>query len=108
MKSRLEQLYEFLEESPEDPFLHYAISSELLKKGDTDLALTGYQQLIQRFPDYQGTYYHLGKLYERLGRTDDAVTTYEAGMHIALKGRNQHAYGELASALASLQGEEDE
>lgn len=108
MKSRLEQLYEFLEESPEDPFLHYAISSELLKKGDTGQALSGYEQLIQRFPDYQGTYYHLAKLYERLGQTDDAIATYEAGMHIARKGRNQHAYGELANALAELRGDDDE
>src|SRR5690606_37983696 len=103
-----EQLYEFLKESPQDPFLHYAVATELLKAGETEQALVGFEQLTSKYPDYVGTYYHLGKLYEQLGRPEDAIVTYEAGMNIALKVKNRHAHGELQRAWAAARGEEDD
>jgi len=54
----------FLEASPDDSFLLFAIAKEHEKAGATDEALEYYLKLTATDPDYVGTYYHLGKLYE--------------------------------------------
>lgn len=108
MQSRLEQLLEFLKESPHDPFIHYAIASEHLKAGQQDQALAGFEGMIINFPDYVGTYYHLGKLYESLGDLQQAIQTYQKGMEKAKAAGNSHAFGELQAALQwILLNEED-
>jgi hypothetical protein len=43
--SRIEQLIEFLKDTPNDPFLHYAIAQEHNKAGNKELALEKYQEL---------------------------------------------------------------
>jgi len=108
MSKRLQQLTEFLKESPDDPFLTYALATEYLKLGYTDDALHHYEALVSNHPDYVGTYYHLGKLYETLGRQADAVVTYELGMHAARKKRDMHALSELQAAYRMATGEEDD
>ncbi len=110
MTERLKQLFEFLNESPNDPFLLYAIASEYAKAGDTTEALSRYAQLTVSHPDYVGTYYHLGKLHEALGQSDEAINVYERGMEIAKSKRDRHALSELQGAwrLANGLDEDDE
>ena len=81
--SRLEKLLEFLQNEPEDEFLQYALATEYLRLNDTEKALQYYESLIKNHPDYVGTYYHLGKLYEALNRKPDAINIYEKGMETA-------------------------
>lgn len=104
MSERLTQLYVFRDENPKDPFLHYAVATELLKLGRTEEALRGFEELIERFPAYIGTYYHLGKAYEGLGRSDDAIQIYEKGMLIARKAGDRHALSELQAAWHLAKG----
>ena len=104
----MQQLIDFLKESPADPFLTYALATEHLKLGHTEEALRHYEQLVQEHPDYVGTYYHLGKLYESLGRPDEAVTTYENGMQAARNKRDMHALSELQGAYRLALGEDDD
>ena len=77
--NRLEKLLEFIKNEPGDPFLKYALATEYLRIGETDNALTYYEDLVTQHPDYTGTYYHLGKLYEALGRRRAPVTTVRPG-----------------------------
>lgn len=108
MESRLDKLKAFLEKNPEDPFLHYAIASELLKMGEYQGALAGFEQMLTDFPDYLGTYYHLGKLYEQLGQSDQAANTYQQGMLVAQKAGNRNTFNELRGALALISDKEED
>lgn len=108
MGNRLQQLIEFLKENPGDAFLTYALATEHLKLGHTEVALRHYEALVNDHPDYVGTYYHLGKLYEALGRKADAVVTYEKGMQAARNKRDMHALSELQGAHRVATGEDDE
>lgn len=104
---RLEQLMTFLESSPNDSFILFAIAKEYEGLGEEDKALDYYLQLSQKDPDYIGTYYHLGKLYERKEDFLKAFQTYKTGMGIAQKAGDQHALSELAGAKLNLGDDED-
>ncbi|HTK21466.1 MAG TPA: tetratricopeptide repeat protein [Mucilaginibacter sp.] len=102
--SRLEKLLEFLKNEPNDEFLQYALATEYLRLNDTEKALEYYENLVKNHPDYVGTYYHLGKLYEALNRKDDAISTYEKGMETAKRKRDNHAFSELQAVYREATG----
>lgn len=103
--SRLAQLQAFLQQTPNDPFLHYATALEHLKIEQYEQALQIFEQLIVNHPHYVGTYYHLGKLYEQLQRSDDAIAIYEKGMKIAEQLDDRHSNNELRGAYNMLKDE---
>jgi len=105
--SRLEKLLGFIENEPDDPFLKYALATEYLRLNETDKALWYYEDLIKNNPDYTGTYYHLGKLYETLGRRQDAIIIYETGMKITKEKRDNHAFSELQAVYNEVTGFDD-
>lgn len=105
MMNRLSQLKAFLEENPNDPFLHYAMALEYLKQKDQNQALHIFIELTQNHPQYVGTYYHLGKLQEELQQYDEALDTYQKGMKIALAEKDRHAHQELQGAFNMLRDE---
>ena len=107
-QTRLNKLLEFIKNEPDDEFLQYAIATEYLRLNDHTRALEYYESLTANHPEYFGTYYHLGKLYELLGRKDDAIATYQKGMKITRASRNNHAYNELQGALRMAQGLEED
>ena len=100
--NRLEKLLEFIKNEPNDPFLKYALATEYLRLNQADKALAYYEELVKNHADYTGTYYHLGKLYEALGRRKDAINTYEAGMKLTKEKRDNHAYSELQAVYDEL------
>jgi len=106
--NRLEKLLEFLKNEPNDEFLQYALATEYLRLNDTANALAYYEKLINEHPDYVGTYYHLGKLYEALNRKDDAIKTYERGMEVTQKKRDNHAFAELKVVYQEATGFDDD
>jgi len=107
MSSRLEQLKGFLADSPDDSFLIFAIAKEYEGLGNQEKALEHYLKLLEEDPDYIGTYYHLGKLYEQQEAFAKAFETYKVGMAIAKKAGDQHALSELAGAKLNLGDDED-
>jgi len=102
--SRLEKLLEFLKNEPGDEFLQYALATEYLRLNDTGKALEYYENLVKNHPDYVGTYYHLGKLYEALNRKDDAIGIYEKGMEAAKRKGDNHAFSELQAVYREAIG----
>ncbi|MCC7222240.1 MAG: tetratricopeptide repeat protein [Chitinophagales bacterium] len=106
--SRLAQLQAFLQETPDDPFLHYAIALEYLKLSDYDQALLIFEQLTKSNPTYVGTYYHLGKLYEQLQLPNDALNIYQKGIDIAQQLSDRHSLQELRGAQEMLLDELDD
>lgn len=106
--NRLQKLLNFLENEPDDPFLKYALATEYVNSNDTQKALFFYEDLVANHPDYVGTYYHLGKLYEALNRKDDAVTTYQNGMLAARKVNDMHSFSELQAVYNSATGQDYE
>ncbi len=104
MIDRVPILLGFLADDPGDAFTRFALAQEYAKRGDTSQALEHYKTLVQEQPDYVGTYYHLGKLLETVGRNEDAEQAYRAGIAIADRLRDSHSRAELNDALLTLEG----
>ena len=102
--TRLNKLLEFLESEPNDPFVLYALATEYNTQKDTEKALSYYLKLVDEHPDYVGTYYHLGKLYERIQEAEKAIAIYKQGMTASRKKGDNHAYSELQGAYNSAMG----
>ncbi len=101
---RLEQLQSFYEEDPDDPFTRFALAQEHLKRDHLEKARSFFEELVETDPDYVGTYYHLGKLYERLDRVDEALSIYERGIGVAREQGEQKALSELQDAKLKAEG----
>lgn len=99
---RIARLKEFLAASPEDSFLHHALALEYIGLGDDETAKGIFETLLARDPGYTGSYYHLGKLLERLGQNEAAIQCYEKGMEKCKAAGEQHNYNELQGALEEL------
>jgi|SRR6056300_191503 len=104
---RIEQLNEFLKDSPNDPFLHYALAQEWNKLGDIQLAQEKYEYLIKEHPNYVATYYHLGKLLKEKGEKENALEMYSQGIQVAQQVGEQHSLSELQSAKLELEFDDD-
>ncbi|WP_432712938.1 tetratricopeptide repeat protein [Pedobacter sp.] len=102
--TRLISLLEFLKSDPNDPFVIYALATEYNSINDTEQAFYYYNILINDHPDYVGTYYHLGKLYEKTQELEKAVAIYQKGMTVARNKRDNHAFSELQGAYNSAMG----
>jgi tetratricopeptide (TPR) repeat protein len=101
--SRIEKILEFINNGGEDSFLQHALALEYIKIEKYQEALVQFVSLLGREPDYVGSYYHLGKLYEKLGRLPEAIQTYEKGMAVAKQQSDKHSYNELMMAKEELE-----
>lgn len=102
MNERIEKLRTFLAQSPDDCFLNHALALEYIKMGDDAEARKLFEKNLQVNENYVATYYHIGKLMERVGEQDAAITIYEKGMQIAKAADDMHSYNELQGAYEDL------
>lgn len=107
-RSRLNQLLEFLDQSPDDPFTRYSVAYEYLLQGNLTAAEGYFRQMLTRHPEYIGTYYHLGKTLESLDKRDEALDVYHAGIKMATKLNDAHNLRELKAALLAFEQAEEE
>jgi Tfp pilus assembly protein PilF len=99
---RIDRIKEMLKENPYDSFLQHALALEYIKLGNDSEARNLFESLLEREPEYIGSYYHLAKLLERIGETDNAIRVYENGMEEAKKAGDNHSLSELRSAFEEL------
>jgi len=81
--SRIDQIRQFLQDSPNDSFLRYALAQELQKQGDVEAAKEAYLWLTDNQPSYVATYYHLGKLLIAQGEKEAALAWFNRGIEHA-------------------------
>ncbi|MEM6845687.1 MAG: tetratricopeptide repeat protein [Bacteroidota bacterium] len=105
-QERLNQLLNFLQDEPNDPFTLYAIATEYTKF-DTQKARKYYEKLLDEHPNYVATYYHAAKLYQANGEATLAETTYQKGIEVAQKQRDHLALRELQNAYNEFLFEEE-
>jgi Tfp pilus assembly protein PilF len=99
---KIEKLKSFLQLSPDDPFLNHALALEYIKLGNEPDARKLFLEILTRDPSYIGTYYHLARLLERAGESENAKAWYEKGMIAAKQMGDLHAYNELQAAYEDL------
>ncbi len=99
---RINKLKEFLEANKDDSFLQHALALEYIKMGNDNDARYLFNKILLREPGYVGSYYHLGKLLERVGETQEAIKIYEQGMKEAKNAGDNHSYNELQGAYEDL------
>ncbi len=99
---RLQMIEAMLAQNPNDSFLNYAAALELRKRGELDRATTLLEQLTEKDPDYLGTYYQLGKIYEANGAIENAIATYKNGCLVAKAQNDRKTLNELSEALMML------
>jgi len=100
--NNIEKLQEFLKINTEDSFLQHALALEYIKGGNDTKAELLFKEVLAREPGYTGSYYHLGKLLERMHRPVEAATIYEKGMAECKKINDGHSLNELKAALEDL------
>jgi Tfp pilus assembly protein PilF len=99
---RIEKLKAFISQKPMDHFSKHALAMEYIKLGDDQAAKGLLNSILLADPGYTGSYYHLGKLLEREGDKEGAVSIYEKGMAEAKKQGDNHAWSELMSAREAM------
>ena len=104
---RVIQLQQLLKQSPDDSFLKFALALEYIAGGKDQDALGLFHQIILHDPGYTGTYYHLGKLYERLNDFGSSKKIYEEGLR-RTSANEPRAHAELQEALNALPGEHED
>jgi len=103
--SRIEKLLEFMKTADKDSFLQHALALEYIKVGNDTEARKLFNEILLREPTYIGSYYHLGKLLERVGDLPRAIRVYDRGMEEAKKAGDNHSYSELMMAKEDLEDE---
>ena len=71
--------------------------------GNDEEARKLFNEVLKREPTYIGSYYHLGKLLERIGDSTKALRVYKRGMEVATSANDHHSYTELQAAYEDLE-----
>ncbi|MVM35779.1 tetratricopeptide repeat protein [Spirosoma sp. HMF4905] len=104
---RIQQLMQFVEEEPSNPFNVYALAMEYMSSRP-DQARIYFDQLVTEYPDYLPTYYHAAALYAELDERDKASELYEIGIALAKVQNNLKALQELQRAQQAFEDDDDD
>ncbi|HUS33351.1 MAG TPA: tetratricopeptide repeat protein [Kofleriaceae bacterium] len=99
---RIATFRSFISKSPTDPFPRYGLAMEHKGRGELDEAWRVFEELLAQFPDYVATYLMAGGTLVALGKKAEAAEVYRKGIEVAQRRGDQHARGELESALGEI------
>jgi predicted Zn-dependent protease len=99
---RIAILKEILAQNPNDAFARYGLAMELANQGNTEAALSEFQQLTTANPDYTAGYQMSAQLLLKTGRNDEARQRLEAGVAAAQRTGNRLALNEMSAMLDDL------
>jgi hypothetical protein len=99
---RIETFRTFIARTPTDPFPRYGLAMELKGRGELAEAAAVFSDLLASFPDYVPTYLMAGNTAVALGHKAEAIEIFRKGVEVASRTGDQHARGELETALAEL------
>jgi predicted Zn-dependent protease len=100
---RIATFKSFIARAPADPFPRYGLAMEHKTRGELAAAWSVFSDLLDGFPEYVATYLMAGGTLVGLGRKDEAAAVYRRGIDVATRKRDQHARGELESALHEIE-----
>jgi tetratricopeptide (TPR) repeat protein len=99
---RIATFQSFITRTPNDPFPRYGLAMELRTRGDLAAAVAAFTELMDRFPDYVPTYLMAGATLAAFGDKAGAAAVYRRGIEVATTKHDNHARGELQTALTEL------
>jgi tetratricopeptide (TPR) repeat protein len=105
--NRLIQIQQMLEETPGDPFLHFALAKEWEAQGNISNALEAWAWFPKHDPEYNGFYYHYVQLLRKADRMAEAGEVLARGLEVIRRQGDHHAFSELLSLQDPFE-EEDE
>lgn len=91
-----------IQKNPDDLFSKFALALELLKQNRVDKARLLFESVYRQDPGYTGVYYHLGKLYEQIGLTEEALRLYREGIDVAGQKNELRTKSELLEAINQI------
>ncbi|MBW3544158.1 MAG: tetratricopeptide repeat protein [Bacteroidetes bacterium] len=100
-QQRIASLQQMLQETPNDPFLLYALALEH-RNNDRQQSLLLFRRLLQLHAHYLPTYYHAAALHAELGELQEAKSIYQQGIAIAQDQQDAHTLRELQNAYQNL------
>ena len=77
---RLANLLTMMRDSPDDPFLLFALALEYKSQGNLAESKGYFERLVNKFSDYVPTYYQYAKMEEENGNPEQAGRLYDAGI----------------------------
>ena len=99
---RLDFLLKMTSGGNDDPFVWYGLAMEYRSLRRFDEALSTFEALRARTPDYVPMYLMCGQMLESMGRAADAKAWITSGIEAARKKGDGHALSELEGALQAL------
>ncbi len=102
MMNRKAQIEQMLADDPDDVELRYMLAMEHAGMGDDAGAVTVFQELIERHPDYAPGYHMGARALQRLDRIAEAKSLLDRGIPQAQKAGNFHAAGEMQELRSML------
>jgi predicted Zn-dependent protease len=101
-QKRLEVLLKLTSLEGADSFAWYALALEYKSSGLVDDALSTFKKLREKDDGYVPMYLICGTMLIEANRRDEAREWLTAGLTAAREKNDQHAAGEIESALATL------
>lgn len=102
MVDKIAELHKMILEEPDDPFLHYALGLEYVKKKYFQEAMSSFQTVLKFDENYVAAYYQLGLLFIEMDIVDVARTYILKGIQVAENKKDQKSRLELQELLENL------